>query len=188
MKETLSRYQFKFASDNQAEEIAALVNSAYRGDEAKLGWTTETELLGGQRTEAKLVLELIHPPESQILTLYSESEKQIVACAHLEIQGPVLLLGMLAIRPRLQGRGLGRQLIGQAEVYARRWGCRTIEMSVISIRHELIAWYQRLGFTITERREPFPMQDPRFGIPKVDHLEFIIMTKTLAADQSIQTN
>jgi hypothetical protein len=48
-------------------------------------------------------------------------------------------------------------------------------MTVISVRTELIAWYERQGWSDTGKRKPFPENEP-FGSPK-QPLEFIILKK-----------
>ena len=179
---------FKRADITDAEAIASLVNSAYRGEGSREGWTTEAELLGGQRTDTHQVEQILNSRDSVVLLAQRSTSTesattprspQIIGCVHLEKQGSLMTLGMLAIHPPMQGAGVGRQLIEASTLEARAWGCVGIEMTVISVRKELIAWYERLGFKVTSEKRPFPMQDPRFGIPKVEHLEFIVLRKTL---------
>jgi ribosomal protein S18 acetylase RimI-like enzyme len=88
-----------------------------------------------------------------------------------------MYLGMLSVSPFIQAKGIGRQLMNTAEDYAKNHNCSSIFMKVISIRHELIAWYERKGYKTTGETEPFPA-DNRFGIP-VKPLEFVIMEKKL---------
>lgn len=158
--------------------IVALVQSAYRGDSGRRGWTTESDLLDGQRTDAADVAELIARPGSQILLL--ERDGQLLASCHLERQGDAAYFGMFAVDPSLQTAGLGKQLLAEAERVARKvWGCRVMEMTVIVQRDELIAWYERRGYRRTGAYKPFPYGDERFGVPRRDDLRFEILRKDL---------
>jgi ribosomal protein S18 acetylase RimI-like enzyme len=87
---------------------------------------------------------------------------------------------MLTVSPTLQGGGIGKLLLEAAETEARKLKLPKISMSVISIRHELVAWYERRGYQKTGETKPFPMNDPNFGIPK-QFLEFIMMEKQIPA-------
>lgn len=171
--------QFSKATLTDAEAIAKLVNSAYRGEASKVGWTTEADLLGGQRTDTELVTALIEKKNSYLLIARPQASEEIIACTHLQHDDEVLHLGMLAIKPDLQNQGLGRRIILEAENFAKECQCAFLEISVISVRQELIAWYERLGFCKTGQHLPFPSSDPRFGLPKVKDLQFLILRKRL---------
>ena len=157
-------------------EINHLVNSAYRGDSSKKGWTTEADLLGGVRIDEEGVKKLIIA-EGIFLLKYTQND-QIVASVLLEQQSDCLYLGMLTVSPTLQGGGIGRQLLQAAETEAKALNLAKISMTVISVRKELIAWYERNGYKATGQTKPFPMSDPTFGMPK-QFLEFIVMEKEL---------
>ncbi len=164
------------AGDTQA--IVSLVNSAYRGATSRAGWTTEADLLGGQRIDAKAISELLARPGSCVLV--GELAGELRGCVHLEQKGNHAYLGMLTIRPTEQGSGLGRTLLTGAESWAREhWHVSAMEMTVIVQRAELIAWYERRGYERTGERRPFPYGDERFGIPRRDDLEFVVLRKTL---------
>jgi GNAT superfamily N-acetyltransferase len=170
---------FREATIADTAALVALINSVYRGDSSRLGWTTEADLLGGQRTDADEVAELIAAADSFFLV--SEDESGLLGCAHLARDGDRAWLGMFAVRPGRQGAGLGRVLLQEAERRVRaRWGVTALRMSVISVRTELIAYYLRRGFRLTGETLPFP-SDPRFGTPKVDHLEFAVLERALHA-------
>jgi ribosomal protein S18 acetylase RimI-like enzyme len=159
--------------------LVALVNSAYRGDSSKVGWTTEAELLGGQRVDVEGLTETIVRPGTVILL--HERDHVLVACVHLEQTGEDCYLGMLTIRPTMQGAGLGRQMLEAAERWAvKHWSSRTMHMTVIVQRTELIAWYERRGYRRTGERKPFPYGDQRFGLPRRDDLAFEVLRKSLS--------
>jgi len=157
-------------------ELNALVNSAYRGDSSRQGWTTEADLLGGIRIDEERLMELIQKQHSIILK-YTASNK-IIGCVHLERKGDKMYLGMLTVSPTLQSRGIGKELIRASEAYAKEQNCISVYMSVITDRVELIAWYEKYGYKNTGIKKPFPMGNPRFGLPK-KQLEFVILEKNL---------
>ncbi len=160
---------------DDAEELAALVNSAYRGDSSRTGWTTEADLLGGQRTDPQALEEFIERTTSvgDQAMLVQGSSGRILACVQLEKRGDGAYLGMLTIAPTLQAQGLGRDLLAAAEHFVRtEWQAQRMIMTVIEQRLEVIAWYQRRGYARTGETAPFPYGDPRFGEPKRANLRY----------------
>jgi ribosomal protein S18 acetylase RimI-like enzyme len=160
------------------EDIAALnilINSAYRGEHSKKGWTTEANILEGIRTSEEELTELIQEPNTSIFK-FVENE-MLKACVMLVQKTDKLYLGMLTVSPELQNSGLGKKLLQFSEVYAQELGLYKIEMTVISVRTELIAWYNRHGFIDTGIREPFPMDNPEYKPKQI--LEFVVLEKTV---------
>lgn len=169
---------FRLATPSDVAAIVALVESAYRGDVSRKGWTTEADLLDGQRTDPAGVGELIAKPGSCLLL--AEHDGVLIACANLEKRGDAGYFGMFSVRPDLQGAGIGRAMLAEAERIARDdWRCREMQMTVISVRDELIAWYERRGYRRTGIHSPFPYGDARFGLPKRDDLRFELLVKSL---------
>jgi ribosomal protein S18 acetylase RimI-like enzyme len=159
------------------DKIADLVNSAYRGESSKLGWTNEADIFDGQRTDAEELSKLIDADDSLILLCLRGSD--IVGSVHLEKAEGGAYLGLLAISPSLQGAGIGKQLMEKAELAAcKAWGCRKIFMTVITLRHELIAFYERRGYRRTGKVEALPTNS-RDGIPKVAGLQMEWLEKQL---------
>ncbi|CAL9619451.1 GNAT family N-acetyltransferase [Streptomyces althioticus] len=170
---------FRDATAADVDALVELIESAYRGESSRTGWTTEADILHGQRTDREGVLEVVEAPDSRLLTV--EREGRIVACCQLEHRGDNAYFGMFAVSPALQGAGLGRTVIAEAERQAReRWGVTEMHMTVITVREDLIAWYERRGYRRTGRTTPFPYGDERFGIPQRDDLEFELLVKELA--------
>ena len=168
---------FRKAVSSEAVAIVALVNSAYRGESSKQGWTTEANLLDGTRTNTADISNLIAQPGSMILLCLEDAE--IIGCAHLEFAGGECRLGMLVVKPGLQSRGIGKRLMQAAEnVAGETQGVRKITMSVISVRRELIAFYERRGYRSTGQRKPF-VADDTHGFPKAQAIEFEILEKNL---------
>lgn len=159
-----------------APALDKLVNSAYRGDSSRQGWTTEADLLDGTRTDAAAITELIQNPDITVLKYVNEREIQ--GCVELRNELGKLYLGMLTVKPHLQGKGIGKQLLIAAEEEAKKQKCASIFMTVISVRPELIHWYNRHGYQLTGERKPFAFNDPRFGQPKMK-LEFVVLEKKL---------
>jgi ribosomal protein S18 acetylase RimI-like enzyme len=165
------------ATTKDAAALTRLINSAYRGDVSKQGWTTEADLLDGIRTDEAAIVDLIKKPNAALLKVEA-ADGSLQACVYLEQQGMQLYLGMLTVAPQLQNSGIGKQLLQAADVYAKEHGCTAVVMSVISVRRELLQWYERRGYIQTGATKPFPNGDVRFGIPK-QPLEFIILEKAL---------
>ncbi|MGW7418198.1 GNAT family N-acetyltransferase, partial [Streptomyces sp. NPDC054863] len=141
---------FRDAVESDTEELVALVESAYRGDSSRAGWTTEADLLEGQRTDPEGVLGLVNDPDSRLLAV--ERDGELVACCQLEHRGEIAYFGMFAVRPGAQGGGLGKVIIAEAERLVREaWQVREMHMTVISVRDDLIAWYERRGYRRTGR-------------------------------------
>ena len=161
------------------EALLQLVESAFRGDSARLGWSHEADLLGGQRTDFEEIDELLGDPRNLVLLL--RDGDSLAGCVALTNRGDgTAYLGMLSVDPKRQAGGLGRRLMLAAEqAAAERFGAKRIELTIIPHRTELTAWYERRGYRLTGEQRPFPMDDPRFGIPKVDDLMFAVMDKPL---------
>lgn len=172
--------RFETARIDHAEALARLINSAYRGESSKKGWTTEEALLGGQRTDAETLSRLLSTSD-QVMWMAFDHKDQLVGCVHLE-RGPELAsLGMLTVHPERQNHGIGRRLLDQAEAFVReQWQLQWLEMSVISLRTELLAYYQRRGYFPTGQRKDFPFDEPRFGLPKRRDFHLLILRKELS--------
>ncbi|HEX8331715.1 MAG TPA: GNAT family N-acetyltransferase [Segetibacter sp.] len=164
------------ADINDIPDLVKLVNSAYRGQASKKGWTTEADLLDGIRTDDDSLEEMLGKPGATILKFLNDNG-DIAGSVYLQKQHEKLYLGMLTVSPEIQAKGIGKQLLKVSEDYALNVGCSVVTMTVISVRKELIEWYERHGYRSTGKTEPFP-NDVRFGIPK-QKLEFIVMEKEL---------
>jgi ribosomal protein S18 acetylase RimI-like enzyme len=206
--------RIRCAGPDDVAAIVALVESAYRGEASRVGWTTEADLLDGQRTDASEVAALVAGgADGRAVILVAENRAglgearagggehgrgepdrvtepsaaagagSIVACCAVEGDGTAdAHFGMFAVRPRSQGGGIGRRLVGAAERHAlEHLGATTMRMHVIRQREELIAWYRRLGYEPTGETAPFPYGDERFGQPRRDDLEFIVLQRELAS-------
>lgn len=161
------------------DALHALIESAYRGDSARRGWTHEADLLGGQRTDRQALDDLLANERQTMLV--ARTAEGIAGCIALTDKGEGrFYFGMLTVAPDLQGIGLGKRLLDAAERHAAAAGAEVMEMQVIKQRTDLIAWYERRGYRATGATLPFPMDDPRFGLPKRSDLLFALFEKKLS--------
>ncbi|MEU1801522.1 GNAT family N-acetyltransferase [Streptomyces sp. NPDC019937] len=169
---------YRGATEADVEPLVALIESAYRGDASRAGWTTEADILGGQRTDPEGVTAVVRNADGRMMV--AERDGELVACCQLERRGEHAYFGMFAVRPGQQGGGLGKMVLAEAERFAAaEWAAREMHMTVITAREELIAWYERRGYARTGRRTPFPYGDERFGVPRRPDLEFELLVKPL---------
>jgi ribosomal protein S18 acetylase RimI-like enzyme len=179
---------FRSARLEDVEAIVQLVESAYRGDSSRVGWTTEADLLDGQRTDGEEVASLTGDNDARLLLAHLEH--QLVGCVLVRCSDAhgaptmhaqrVAHIGMFAVRPTLQSRGLGSALLAHAEHVARsELGVLRAEMTVIEQRRDLLPWYERRGYCRTGATEPFPYGNPRFGLPRRPDLRFLVLAKEL---------
>lgn len=162
--------QLRVATAEDIPEIVRLVNNAYRSEG---GWTGESHLIAGPRTGAEDVSDMIRKPGGDVLTVWEPD--RLVGCVYVNKEGDKLYLGMLSVRTSMQGAGIGKELMLAATDYAKLHHCHVIRITVISVRAELIAWYERRGFRRTGEMEPFHHGD-RFGTQK-QALELAVLEK-----------
>lgn len=169
-------YKIQPATAADVPALNKLVNSAYRGESSRKGWTTEADLIDGTRLDETVLRELLNNEHTTVLK-YTENGK-ILGCVELRKERGSVYLGMLTVQPDLQAKGIGKKLLFAGEEFARAQGCKKISMTVVSVRSKLIEWYERHGYRLTGERKPFNMPDERFGIPK-QQLEFVMLEKVL---------
>jgi GNAT superfamily N-acetyltransferase len=180
---------FRAATLHDVPELLALVTSAYRGESSRAGWTTEADLLDGQRTDPDAIGAIVTGTDGLVLVAtqagagtaaHAGPAGRILACCQLERQGTAGYFGMFAVVPTLQAAGVGSAVLAEAERYAREvWGADRMEMQVIAQRADLIAWYVRRGYRPTGDAKPFPYGDERFGLPRRPDLAFTVLAKAL---------
>lgn len=177
--EPIPPLSFRNATNEDSGPIADLVNSAYRGVSSSQGWTTEAELLDGNRINQEEVRVLIEADRSMILLCMDGTE--IIGSVHLRKMDSAAYLGLFVVKPTLQGKGIGKRFMRAAENIARKeWGIAKMSMTVITRRQELIAYYERRGYRRTGQISPFPT-DAGASIPRVEGLQLEMLEKDLEA-------
>jgi ribosomal protein S18 acetylase RimI-like enzyme len=174
---------FRDATVADIPALVALVTSAYRGDASRAGWTTEADLLDGNRIAPEVLQGDIERARSRVLLAQRGGmplDSALLACAHVAVEDGAGYFGMFAVQPGLQRGGIGKAVLTEAERVVRGdWHLPLMRMTVIDLREELIAWYERRGYRRTGIKKPFPAVDPRFGIPRRDDLRFEVLEKEL---------
>lgn len=173
--------ELRCASVADLANLHALVERAYRGASARRGWTHEADLLDGQRTDKDALAAILGDPRQRVLV--ADADNSIAGCVQVSSLGDDLAyLGMLSVDPSCQAGGLGKRLIAAAErLSVDLFDARSMEMTVIRQRSELVAYYERRGYRRTGETRPFPYGDERFGQPRRSDLEFVVLAKALAA-------
>jgi ribosomal protein S18 acetylase RimI-like enzyme len=162
------------AGTEDIPELVLLINKAYRGEGSKKAWTSETALFDGLRTNENILTELLSD-ENAVILKYLNDNGSIIGCVYLQKQASQIYLGLLSVLPDIQASGVGKQLLTAAEEYAQEQNCDKIVMTVITVRHELVAWYKRRGYHSTGIK-PFP-QD-KINIPNQE-LELLVLEKKI---------
>lgn len=166
----------RLADPNDADAVAALINHAYRPAPGEEGWTHESEIVAGPRTDAVQVREVIKRPESVLLV--AANKDVIAACVHVERRGEDAYIGMLAVSPELQGQGLAKNMLERAERHAQQhFGVTRFVMVVVSTRIELINYYLRRGYHRTGESMDYPL-NANAGLPKQPGLQVEILAKS----------
>ncbi|MFA5204882.1 MAG: GNAT family N-acetyltransferase [Lentisphaeria bacterium] len=168
----MGELQFRIASVHDAAAIAKVVNAAYRPVPGAGGWTHESALIHGNRTDARQVAALM----ADSTVMVGERGSKVVACVHVELAGPEAHIGMLAVDPALQAGGIGKSLLAHAEEYASARGAQEYVLTVIGARTELIAFYLRRGYKRTGKRLAFP-PGANSGTPLSSSLELEVLRK-----------
>ena len=160
-------------------EIAALMNSAFLATGPVRGWTTEADCIDGEPNDAAtLARDLATWPSARLHVWRDAPDAPIVGCVWLEPLGKeAWYLGLLTVRPDLQDRRLGRNLLAAAEAVAAGEGARGIRMAVVNVRDTLIAWFERRGYVLTGETLPFPYDDPTYGAARRPDLAFVTLEK-----------
>lgn len=141
-------------------DLAALhpvIERAYRGDAARVGWTHEADLVAGERIDAADLRALVEGSGSALLAAFEGDVP--IGCVNIADRGDGLAyLGLLCIEPARQAGGIGKRLIAAGEAHARDvLDAEWIEMTVIDRRVELIDWYRRHGWQPSGETRPFPI-------------------------------
>lgn len=156
---------FEKATEKDITQLLELVESSYRGDIARKGWTCESDIIGGNRTTNEFLKEEIIATGGSYLK-HTDDQGKIIGCVYLKvnIQKKIAFVGSLCVYPTLQSQGLGKKLLEAAENIAREAECSKLCVKVITVRKELISWYEKMDFKFVGELEPLPANT---GIPKI---------------------
>lgn len=156
---------FKKATEKDIPQLLELVESCYRGDFAKKGWTCESDIVSGARTTKELLKEEIIAPGGSYL-MHTDVQGKVIGCVYIKVntQEKNAFVGSLCVHPTLQSQGLGKQLLEAAEINAREAECSKLCVKVITLRKELINWYEKKDFKFVGELIPLPAGS---GIPKL---------------------
>lgn len=152
----MSDLSVRVARRDDLATLQPLIQRAYRGDDARAGWTHEADLLDGERIGIDELEAMIADPAERLLVGFDGD--RLVGCVRVASSDAGLAyLGLLCVDPLLQTGGYGKQLIAAAEGVAHReFASDRIEMTVIDRRAELIAFYERRGYAQVGTRD-FPI-------------------------------
>lgn len=169
---------FRVATAGDGPALLDLIQSAYRGDTSRAGWTTEADLIDGTRTNVDLLDADLADPATTFL-VSEDTHGLLACCAVTKRTDGAAYFGTFAVRPRAQGSGIGTRMLTAAEEHARVAGAARMEMTVLAQRSDLLAWYARRGYQATGETSPFPYGDERYGRPLRDDLIFTVLAAPL---------
>jgi GNAT superfamily N-acetyltransferase len=126
----------------------------------------------GERIDVGELMAIIDGPGQMILV--AEEGGELIACVQISDEGDgACTLELLCVEPRRQTRGIGKRLIAAAErEAAAHFRATRMEMTVIKMRTELIAYYGRRGYAPTGEKRPFPVE----GV----QLPLVVLAKAIA--------
>ena len=169
-----SHFRLEKAGQEQAQAVADLVNLTYRGE---TGWTRETHIIQGDRTNRQEIETAMSNPDAQFFVI--NQPKNLASCIYVAKEHDYAYIGFFAVHPNLQGKGLGKYVLEQAEIFAlSTLDVHKFVMFVISQRPELIAFYQRRGYLRTSRVETYPLH-LGIGVPKISGLTIEYLEKVI---------
>jgi GNAT superfamily N-acetyltransferase len=154
-------FRLRFGEIADTRALVPLINAAF---------LPEQVAIDGDRISA----EKLQPYFKTGKFLVLENEQGLAGCVYAELHGARGYIGLLALRPELKGRGLGRKLMTAAEEYLANAGCEAAELRTISARNDLIPMYKHLGYG-EMGTEKMPA-----AIPLKIPCHFIVMSKRLS--------
>ncbi|HXH32561.1 MAG TPA: GNAT family N-acetyltransferase [Bacteriovoracaceae bacterium] len=168
-------FKTRRAAGSDAKDLCAVINSAYRGEPSKEGWTSEADLVGGLRIDLAGVSELLGLEKNHFIVAVNDADGLLGSVHVIEEAAGVLYFGLLAVNPKFQTAGIGKRLLAEVEKLAQVQGARKIRIMVLNVRDELISYYERRGFRLSGQEEKFPFEE----LLKVKGLKLVEMVKDL---------
>ncbi len=172
---------FNTATSEDINDIVLLINSAYRPLGGIGGWTNETHLVAGARTDPEQLYFLANNPSTRVITAHDASGT-LVGATYVAVDGARAHIGMLAIHPDHQSKGYGNALLQYAEKFASdTFNVMQVASLIVSERPEITNLIQKRNYVFTGQTMPYPI-DAGVGIPKSDNLELHLYIKNLTTD------
>lgn len=166
------KFRLERAQPSQSDAICDLVNLTYRGN---AGWTRETHIVQGNRTNRNEIALAMTNPDAHFFVV--NKNQQLASCIYVVKEENSAYIGFFSVHPGLQGKGIGKHVLQQAEAFAvTTMGVMKFVMFVVSQRPELIAFYERRGYVRTGRVETYPLH-LGIGVPKVSGLTIEYLEK-----------
>ena len=143
----------RLASKADVQQLTILINTAYRTLD---GWTTAAGMIQGDRIQEKQLYDLLNLENFQLFVL--EIDNKLLGCIGVSLGQQVAEIESFAVAPAEQNSGYGKQLLDFAESHIFEiFKKKVIQMSVLNVRIELLAYYQRRGYQLTEKIEAYPL-------------------------------
>jgi ribosomal protein S18 acetylase RimI-like enzyme len=160
---SISPVRTRIATSSDVPAIIPLVNAAF---------AVET-FLDGTRTDRERMTTMM---QRGVFLVAEEEAGQLVAAVYVERRSKGRgYFGMLAVDPLRQGSGFGRVMIEAAEDRCRQLECQFMDITVLSLRPELPAFYRKFGYIETGTEEFTPSRSPKDGVK----CHCIVMSKCL---------
>ncbi|KAF7557386.1 hypothetical protein G7Z17_g718 [Cylindrodendrum hubeiense] len=165
---TDSNLKFRLATADDAPQVQAMVESAFRAEDSRPEWTADMKLGSSFRVGVDKVLSQITKPDGGIVMATDNNGALVGSIEVFKASPDLARLSMLAVDQSYQQGGIGRQVLAYAEDYCQKtWGVKTLGLNALSTRQELISWYMRRGYQKTGEVSPFPKERLReLGLPE----------------------
>ena len=142
---------YRLATAADAARIIAVVNAAFSIEDFLEGTRTDEVRLAAMMEKGKMLLA-------------EDASGKLVGSIYYELRGERGYLGMLAVDPADQGRGLARKIVEAAEDRLRAAGCDEVEIIVLNMRPDLLPIYRRFGFVQTGTTQFTPSRTLKPGV------------------------
>lgn len=172
---------FRKALTEDFSQLLGLINRAYRENTAR-SWTNEAELVAGLRIDEQQLQQALADQDFHLYVAeidHEHSNSTIVACVGLSFHLNEVEIGTFSVDPILQNTGIGKRVLTFAEEQALliQPNLEGYVMYVLDVRAELLAYYQRRGYSPTDLKIPYPIE-ANVGQP-LRHIELQQMLKTI---------
>ena len=160
--------KFRKAELTDLDRLLHLINLAYRENPIQ-SWTNEADYVSGQRINKLQLQQALMDDNYHLYVAEVEdviSTTSLIGCIGLAFNAKEVEIGTFCVDPVFQNTGVGKMILSFAETQALliQPNLRLYMMYVLDIRSELIAYYQRRGYSLTQVRKPYPI-DANVGTP-----------------------